>query len=94
MVADIQYVIIFILASAGGIFTALLGWMDSGEPFHPRKFMASVLRAIGGGVVLVGVEFAFPSEITVKTYFIAILAGMGADVLGNRVAGAVRAKPP
>ena len=91
MVADVQYLLIFIVATAGAISTAVLGWLDSGEAFNPRKFASSVLRAVGGGVAIVAVEFVFPAEVTLQTYFLAALAGMGVDALGNRAAGAIKA---
>ena len=37
---------IALAALLGGIVTALLGWLESGEPFNPRKFGGSVIRSL------------------------------------------------
>jgi hypothetical protein len=70
---------------AGGLCTALLGWLESGEPFDPRKFGGSVLRAIIAAIVFaVGFQLS-DGWLTVLDLFYAFLGGAGVDVLGNRV---------
>ena len=41
----------------GGLVAALLGWLESNEPFNPRKFGGSIIRAlIAGAVFAAGYE--------------------------------------
>jgi len=76
-------------AFGGGIASAIMGWLDSGEYFEGRVFMASVLRALfAGGVFAVG--YTLVGGVTVMDIIIAFCAGAGVDVLGNRVAGSIR----
>jgi hypothetical protein len=71
---------------SGGLAAALLGWLESGEPFNPRKFGGSVIRALVAGVVFaVGYQLANGTSILDLLY--AFLGGAGVDVLGNRIAG-------
>ena len=71
-------------ALAGGLAAALLGWLDSGEPFDPRKFGGSAIRAlIGGAIFAVGYDLAAP--VAILDLFYAFLGGAGVDVLGNRL---------
>ncbi len=72
-------------ATVGGLVTALLGWLDSNEPFDGRKFGSSAIRAfIAGGVFAAGYE---PSgSIGILDLLFAFLGGAGVDVLGNRIA--------
>ena len=76
-------------AFLGGVVAALLGWLDSKEPFNGRKFGASLLRALVAGVSLALVYTAKgdpgPTDLA-----LAFLAGAGIDVLGNRAAGTMR----
>ena len=77
-------------AFGGGIASAIMGWMDSGEIFIGRKFASSVIRAlIAGGVFAVGYQLA-GSSISIMDIVIAFVAGAGVDVLGNRIAGSIR----
>ena len=88
---DLNVAVLYIalLACAGGIASALLGWLDSGEAFVPRKFMASVVRALVAGVVFaVGYSFA-TNGISILDLFAAFLGGAGIDVLGNRISGSI-----
>lgn len=76
-------------AFGGGIAAAIMGWMDSGDVFIGRKFMASVVRAlVAGGVFAVG--YTLSGSVTIMDIVIAFVAGAGVDVLGNRVAGSIR----
>jgi len=90
---DLNIAVLFIalLACAGGIVSALLGWLDSGEPFVPRKFMASVVRALIAGVVF-AVGYTLVDGISNLDLFTAFLGGAGIDVLGNRISGSIIAR--
>lgn len=80
-----------VAAFAGGILTALLGWLESGKPFVPRKFGASLVRAlIAGGAFAVAYQFG--NGVSIVDIFVAVLGGAGIDVVSNRVAGAIRAQ--
>jgi drug/metabolite transporter (DMT)-like permease len=71
---------------SGGLVAALLGWLESGEPFNPRKFGGSVIRALVAGVIFaVGYQLVDGTSILDLLY--AFLGGAGVDVLGNRIAG-------
>jgi len=71
-------------ALLGGLVSALLGWLESTEPFNARKFGGSVIRSLlAGAVFAVGYELA--DEINVPDLFYAFLGGAGVDVLGNRI---------
>jgi len=87
---DLNVAVLYIalLACAGGIVSALLGWLDSGEAFVPRKFMASVVRALVAGVVF-AVGYSFANGISILDLFVAFLGGAGIDVLGNRISGSI-----
>ena len=86
--------IIWIAASAfaGGIGAAVLGWLDSGEAFAVRKFSASVVRALVAAVLL-AVGYTFTDGLTLIDIGIAFCGGAGVDVIGNRISGAIRARP-
>ncbi len=83
--------ILFISFSAffGGICSAILGWLDSGEAFIGRKFASSVLRSLVAGIVF-AIGYTLTGKVTIMDIVIAFVAGAGVDVLGNRIAGAVR----
>ena len=71
---------------SGGLVAALLGWLESGESFNPRKFGGSVIRALIAGIIFaVGYQLSEPFGIS--DLFYAFLGGAGVDVLGNRIAG-------
>ena len=79
---------LILLTVLGAITVALLGWVESGEPFDPRKFAASVGRAIIGGL-LAALIFEGTTNPTVWTYVSAFLIGAGMDVTGHRLSGAI-----
>lgn len=73
----------------GGIIAALIGWLESSEPFDGRKFGRSILKALVAGIGI-GVSYQILSDnIQTIDLLYAFLAGAGVDVLGNRGAGAV-----
>jgi hypothetical protein len=81
---DMIYVVLSALA--GGLFSALVGWLESNEPFDPRKFGGSVIRSLIAAVIFaVGYQFAH-TTVTALDFFYAFLGGAGVDVLGNRIA--------
>jgi hypothetical protein len=80
---------IALTAFTGGVASAVLGWLDSHEPFHARKLTASVVRALfAGGIFALG--YQFKDGVSNIDLIYAFLAGAGVDVLGNRIAGAIR----
>ena len=77
---------ISIAAVLGGLAVALLGWLDSNEPFDVRKFGGSVIRALIAGVIF-AVGYEMSDSAGWRDLFYAFLAGAGVDVIGNRIAG-------
>lgn len=88
MATQIQLITLIVLSIVGGIASAILGWMDSGEPFDSRKFGASLIRAILGSAVA---ALALQGIVTVDVfvYLTAFLTGAGFDVLGKRAQAAL-----
>lgn len=88
---DVNMLVVIALGIAGALFSAVLGWLDSGEVFAARKFSSSMLRAFIAGVVS---ALGFQSLTTIGTweFVFAFLGGAGIDVIGNRVSGAITAK--
>ena len=86
---EINIVWIALAAFIGGIISATLGWLDSKEPFDPRKFGRSVGAAlIAAAVFAVGYNLA--GSIGARDLFIALLGGAGVDVLTNRALGTLK----
>lgn len=79
-----------ILALFGGLCAALLGWLESGGPFDPRKFSGSALRSLIAAVVFAAGYQLSHGWLTILDLFYAFLGGAGVDVLGNRVARGLR----
>ena len=75
------------LTVLGAITVAILGYIESGEPFDTGKFGASVIRAVIGGLVS-ALIFQDTKNPTTFTYLSAFLIGAGIDVFGNRLIGA------
>ena len=82
-------VYVSLAACAGGIFSAILGWLESGVTFNGRKFAASALRALTAGIVF-AVGYTIAGNVTIMDIAIAFVAGAGFDVLGNRLAGSIK----
>ena len=76
-------------AFIGGIAAALLGWLESKEPFASRKFSASLIRALLAAMAF-ATGYRYTNAITPIDIGIAFCAGAGVDVLGHRVAGAIK----
>jgi hypothetical protein len=81
---------IAVAAFVGGIVSSLLGWFDSQEPFAPRKFAASLVRALIAGVVF-AVGYSYTNGLSPIDIGIAFVGGAGIDVLGNRISGSIKA---
>ena len=78
---DLVY--IALAAFAGGMLSAILGWIDSSEPFNVRKFGRSAIFALLSGVAF-GVGYNFVGQVGVRDLFLALLSGAGVDVLSHR----------
>ena len=73
-----------VAALVGGLVSALLGWLESGESFNPRKFGGSAVRAlIAAAVFAAGYELA--NSVGALDLLYAFLGGAGVDVIGNRI---------
>jgi UDP-N-acetylmuramyl pentapeptide phosphotransferase/UDP-N-acetylglucosamine-1-phosphate transferase len=79
-------VYILLAALIGGLVVALLGWCDSNEPFDPRKFGGSAIRAAIAAVIF-AVGYHLSGPVGILDLFYAFLGGAGVDALGNRLAG-------
>lgn len=89
MVTDLQILAISLLSVLGAVTTATLGWLESDEPFNPRKYVASLLRATIAGLIT-ALGFSTVTTIDAWDYIVAYLAGAGVDVFGHRIAGNLR----
>lgn len=78
-------------AALGAVCCALLGWLDSQEPFNPRKFAYSLIHAVVAGITFAA-AYTYVPPLTVVMLFVAFLGGMGVDAGLNRVEGAVAAR--
>ena len=75
-----------LVALLGGLVAALVGWLDSKEPFDGRKFGGSVVRSmIAAAIFTVGYQLS--DGVNALDLFYAFLGGAGVDVMGNRIAG-------
>jgi len=81
---------IALAAFLGGVIATLLGWLQSGEPFNPRKFISGVVKSLIAGVAFAA-AYEYKNAITVIDLFIAFCGGAGVEALGTRIAGAIRA---
>ena len=77
---------IALAALLGGLVAALLGWLEGGEPFSPRKFGGSVIRALIAGIIFAG-GYQLSGSVRILDLFYAFLGGAGVDVIGNRISG-------
>ncbi len=73
-------------ALVGGLAAALVGWLESNEPFDRRKFGGSAIRALIAAVIF-AVGYHLSGAVGTLDLFYAFLGGAGVDVLGNRIAG-------
>jgi len=77
---------IALAALLGGIVTALLGWLESGEPFNRRKFGGSVIRSLIAGAIFAA-GYQVSGGVGIIDLLYAFLGGAGVDVIGNRISG-------
>jgi hypothetical protein len=75
-------------ACLGGIAVAIIGWLDSREPFDPRKLGASAIRSLIAGIIF-AVGYKLTAPLAALDLLWAFLGGTGFDVAVNRVAGAL-----
>ncbi len=73
-------------ALLGGIVTALLGWLECGDPFSLRKFGGSMFRSLIAAAIFAA-GYQVSASIGVINLLYAFLGGAGVDVIGNRVSG-------
>ena len=85
---DLTLTICLLVAVAGTITAATLGWLDSGEPFNGRKFTSSILHAVVAGIVIV-IGYSFRSTVDWFDFVLIFLTGAGVDVTLNRIQGAI-----
>ena len=78
-----------VAAFIGGIVSSLLGWLESQSPFDPRKFAASLVRALVAGVAF-AVAFQYSNGLSPIDIGFALLGGAGFDAVGNRIGGIAR----
>ena len=78
-----------LLAFAGGVIAALLGWLESKVPFDVKKFGSSAIRALLAGFGF-ALAYNFQNFLTPLDLIAAFLGGAGVDVVGNRIGGALR----
>ncbi len=79
---------IALAALRGGIVAALLGWLESGEPFNPRKFGGSLIRSLIAAAIFAA-GYQLSGSIGIIDLFYAFLGGAGVDVIGNRISGSL-----
>ena len=77
---------IALAALLGGIVTALLGWLESGEPFNPRKFGGSLIRSLIAAAIFAA-GYQLSAGVGIIDLLYAFLGGAGVDVIGNRISG-------
>jgi hypothetical protein len=75
-------------ALIGGLASAGLGWLESKEPFDPRKFGGSAIRSLIAALIFVA-GYSFSDSIGILDLVYAFLGGAGVDVIGNRLAGKI-----
>ena len=86
-------IIVALAAFGGGLLSALLGWLDSKEPFDGRKFAKSAGFAVFSAIGF-AVAYEFSDGVTVKDIGLAVLGGAGVDSLANRAIGTMRRERP
>lgn len=79
---------IALTALLGGVAAALLGWLESGEPFNQRKFGGSVIRSLIAGAIFAA-GYQISGAVGIIDLLYAFLGGAGVDVIGNRISGSL-----
>ena len=75
-----------VAAFVGGIISAVLGWLNSGEVFNARKFTASVITALVAGIVF-AIGYGYSNGLSAMDVAIAFVGGAGVDAMRDRAAG-------
>ncbi len=88
MEIDIFIILVFIASFLGGTVAALLGWVGTDEPFVPRKFITSIIKAVVGAAI-VAVAFDYSGTTNLIMLLVAFLSGAGIDAAGKRVSNAI-----
>ena len=91
---EVEIVIVAFVTIIGALLSGWLGWLESGDPFEERKFMATMLRGVLMALVeFVGISALLPEiPLTVVVLVTALLIGAGFDVLLKRGQGAVETR--
>ncbi len=82
-------VFIALAAFLGALALSMMGWISSGEPFNPRKFVGSAITAVISGVG-VAVAFDYSHGVTVINILMAFLTGTGADAARKAISDVIR----
>lgn len=88
MSSQIEILIIIVCTTLGAIVSALLGWLESGNPFDQRKFLASMIRGVLASLIN-AIIFQDVDPVTTWTYLVAFLGGAGFDVVVKRGQAAI-----
>lgn len=80
---------IAVAAFLGALLVALLGWIDSDEPFKIRKFIASAVRGLIAGAIFAA-TCTYSNGLSGTDILYAFLGGAGIDVVGHRAAGTIK----
>lgn len=78
-----------IVSIVGAVFASFLGWLESGKPFAPKKFIATLIRGIIAGLVFV---LGYQTVATISWWdFISVfIGGAGFDALLKRGQGVLK----
>ena len=87
--SEIELLLLFLAAVLGAVTTSGLGWLDSTDPFNARKFLPGVIRGIVAAIIVfIPASTGYlGATLDLPVILGAFIAGMGLDVVGNRLAG-------
>jgi hypothetical protein len=88
---EINVIGVSLAAFLGGIAIALIGWLEQGTSWDTKKFVASLVRSLVGGIGIAA-ALDYSGATSPIVYLLAFLSGAGMEVGGNRVAGAIAAR--
>jgi hypothetical protein len=86
---DLGILYVSLAAGAGAVVAGILGWLESGEAFSAKKYLPTILRA-ALAAILAAVATPIVAPIGWVVIISAFVAGAGIDVIGHRVAAAIR----
>jgi len=86
MTTPIEIVGLVALSILGAALGSALGWLESGEAFAPRKFLATLIRGIIAGLVFV-LGFQTKEAIVWWDFVSVFIGGAGFDALLKRGQG-------